>query len=1262
MKKNLVSVFIPSYNYARYLGAAIDSILAQTYTDWELIIVDDASTDDSPAIIERYQRRYPDKIRSLILDKNVGQSEATNIGYGMAKGEFVSPLAADDVATPQRLEEAVRYLNSHPKVAAVFSLAHFIDADSRPLPSGAGIFNQPFQDLRWRLLLGNFLCGTSAVMRLSALHEIGVATPNRSYNPHLGYVEDYDLWLRLLDHHEIARVDAYWVNYRVHGENLSYTKSKSEQKFGPLYESVAVAIRAMQRWPLHKLHTFQTKAGSPAYQKEVATVQSKLAETCLKLDEVFFGQLSEFSLTSPKLGLAAAYSFTLNALQNDPANSCALNLLSQIYELLGDTKRAAGDKSISLGEMHDAIKISADAPPEENITETAAQISVSPYENWVKLFNLNRLEAEQYDKLATSGGLNTRFHLATILPPGEEAHLVSTLQSLSAQSHANLLLTVVANIDAPPGFTGDRLRWIREDNNPLAAVNQSFIREDATWVGLIRCGDQLAESALTLAAESIQRQPQLKALYTDDDALENDGHLHSPRLKPDFDLALLRSYNYAEGLVLARWDTFASLSGFDTRMNLAANYDLLLKIAERDESSIGHLTGPWLHQLQPRFNNPEAQQQALVEHLQRQNIAANISAGPMAESVNIDYALSEPPLVSLIIPTRDRLPMLSRCIESLFDKTAYPAYEIVIIDHGSTSPDTQTFLQGLSSLGDARLKVIHYNGEYSLSALFNAGAKQAQGEYLLFMHDDVAALHSDWLHKIVAQAQQKGIGAVGPRLLTADGKLQHAGIALGVSGVAELIGNGASLDESGELGRLVITQAVAAASSACLLVNQRAFSAISGFDEQQFPLFYGDVDLCLRLAAAGWKTLYTPQATLLHDGPLHLKESLKSAPLNPAEKQQALQNETDALLAKWLPQLAADPCYNRLYSLHSPVYRVTDDNLLVRDLLPWKPLARILAQPGDRQACGFYRVSAPLLALAQKGLVQGWDTTEFYNPIEIERFSPDTVIFQRPYTDLQLDFIQQTQRHSQSLRVFELDDLITQIPSGNINRNNFPSDVEKRLKRAAAACDRVIVSTEALARQLKSWHEDIRVVPNYLPSDTWLGLQPQALNDTKPRIGWAGAYGHEGDLLLMESIFKELGDSVHWVVFGHCPTPLRPYVHELHEHTKISDYPAKLASLNLDLAIAPLEINSFNEAKSHLKILEYGILGYPVICTDISPYQGLYPVTRVNNQSKNWVKAIREHINDRQECRNKGEVLKAYVQEHWLLENNLNRWLQAWLR
>lgn len=1255
MKKNLVSVFIPSYNYARYLGAAIDSILTQSYTDWELIIIDDASTDNSAELIERYRRRYPDKIRSVLLKENIGQARTSTMGFGMALGEFLAPLAADDLARPNRLAEGVAYLRQQPRIAAAFSRVGYIDSDGRPLPSGAGIFNQEFDNLRWRLLAGNFLCATTPVIRLATLREVGIL------NPGLGFVEDYDLWLRLLDHHELVRVDGTWVDYRVHGENLSYAKNRQEQKFGPLYESVAVAVRAMQRWPLARLHAFQAKAGTPGYQKEAAAVQVRLAETCLALEQAFFAQMTDAGLPSPKQGVAAAYSFILDALQNDPANTRAQSLLVDIYGLLGDSKRAAGGKSCSLGEMatHGKLPAAAEAPTEE---KSGTGQELSSYENWAKLFGLNQLEARQYERLASAGGLKARFHLATILPEGEENKLVATLKSIAAQSHASVLFTVVAGSDAPPGFAGERLRWIRADHEPLAAVNQSLIREDATWVGLIRCGDQIAEATLTIAAENIDRLPLLKAIYTDDDCVGVDGHIHSPRLKPEPDFTLLRSTNYAEGLVLTRWDAFVALGGFDASMHLAATYDLLLKQSERElPSAFGHLRGPLLHRLMPRLINPDAQARALAAHLERTRTVAAIGPGPVPESIRIDYALAATPLVSLIVPTRDRLSLLSRCIESILEKTTYAAYEIVIVDHGSSKEETRGYLRGLSSLNDPRFRVVQFSGAFSLAALFNAGASQAKGSYLLFLHDDVAVLHNNWIDKLLAHGLRPGIGAVGARLVTADGKLQHAGIVLGLSGVAELVGSGAALDDPGELGRYALEQEVAASSSACLLVRQNTFASLNGFDQTQYPIFLPEVDFCLRMAAAGWKTVWTPQATLLHDGPSRLAEAAKSAPLAPAERRQAWSQETEALLQRWLPQLARDPHYSSLYSLHPPAFRICDDSLLARDVLPWKPLPRILAQPADRHACGLYRVSAPLLALAKDGQVQGWDSMAFYSPLEIERYSPDSVVFQRPFTDLQLDFIERTARYSKSLRVFELDDLITSTPESNVNRQGFPHDLATRLKKAAAGCDRLVVSSEPLAQALKKWHSDIRVVNNYLPSERWLPHRGGRQEGGKPRVGWSGAYGHEGDLQMMQGIFTELRDEVHWVVFGDCPAGLRPLIHEIHELVPIAQYPAKLASLNLTLAIAPLEINAFNEAKSHLKVLEYGILGYPVICTDIAPYQGDYPVTRVRNQTRDWIKAIREMLTDLDECARQGDLLRSYVIENWLLENNLEAWKKAWL-
>ncbi len=1258
MKKNLVSVFIPSYNYARYLGGAIDSIIAQTYQDWELVIVDDASTDDSPAIIERYRRRYPDRIRCVLLDKNVGQSEASNIGFRMLNGEFIAPLAADDMALPERLAEGVAFLRRQPNVAAVFSQVGYIDADGRPLPVGASVFNQGFDDIRWRLLEGNFLCATTPLIRHSALREIGNA------NPSLGFVEDYDLWMRMLDRHELARVDNIWVNYRMHRENLSFAQNRKDQKLGPLYESLAVAVRAMHRWPLNRLHTFRSRPGSVEHGKETATVLVRLAETCIKLEQSFFAQLSELGLHSPGLGFSAAYGFLLDALQHDHANSRAKELLNKIYAVFGDSGRAAGLKSSTLGEMVQ-LRASGDAVTETLRSEPPRQdepAEYSDYENWSRMLGLTHAEAAQYNQLAEKGGLNARFHLATILPAGAEERLVATIKSLSAQFNSNLLLTIVATMDAPPGLESGRLRWIRAGGDILAAVNKSLIQEEATWVGLINCGDQVTDTALTFAAELLNRQPHLKAFYTDDDCLGSDGHYHSPRLKTDFDLTLLRSKNYADGLCMIRWDAFAALGGFDAGMAGAENYDLLLKLAEKNEpSAIGHLAGPQLHRHATGSADFEAVLRALAAHLQRSGVTATVHPGALPESMRVDYAVADAALVSLIIPTRNRLPLLSRCIESILEKTAYPHYEIIIVDHENNSEDSKQYLTGLSTLGEARLRVIRHAGDFSLAALFNAGASQAQGNYLLFMHDDVAALHPDWLEKLLAQAQRPGIGAAGARLLTADGRLQHAGIALGMSGTADLVGSGASLENTGEMGRFVIEQEVAAVSAACLLVRRQVFEIVNGFNATEFPVFFLDVDMCLRMAETGWKTVWTPHASLLHDGPVLLSEGVRSAPLPPAERSHNWNAESDSLLQRWLPILARDPHYNRLYSLHTPAYRLCKDLLLARDPLPWKPLPRILAQPADRHGCGHYRISSPLHALATHGLVQGWDTMEFYLPVEIERFSPDSVIFQRPYTDLQLEFIERTDKYSSSLRIFEIDDQLTMIPTSSTHRNSFPADLPARLKRAAAGCDRLVVSTQALADQLKSWHQDIRVVGNYLPAEHWVNLAPLRNASPKPRVGWAGAYGHEGDMLMMEAVIRELADEVDWILLGNCPSALRPYIREVHGLVEIKDYPATLASLNLDLGIAPLELNSFNEAKSNLKLLEYGVLGYPVICTDIYPYQGDFPVLRVPNKTNAWVKAIRDHINDLDACAKKGDEVRAHVRKNWMLEDHLDTWLKAWL-
>ncbi len=200
------------------------------------------------------------------------------------------------------------------------------------------------------------------------------------------------------------------------------------------------------------------------------------------------------------------------------------------------------------------------------------------------------------------------------------------------------------------------------------------------------------------------------------------------------------------------------------------------------------------------------------------------------------------------------------------------------------------------------------------------------------------------------------------------------------------------------------------------------------------------------------------------------------------------------------------------------------------------------------------------------------------------------------------------------------------------------------------------MTTEPLWETYRHIADDIVIVPNYIEYARWQELAPQRLTGAKPRVGWAGAAQHYGDLQLIVPLVKTLATEVDWIFLGAYPEELRPYIHESHSMVPFSQYLTKLASLNLDLAIAPLEANIFNEAKSNLRLLEYGIFGYPVVCSDIYPYQQA-PVKRVNNNG--WLEAVRERVYDLEAAFKEGQELKQWVIDNWLLENHITGWEAA---
>jgi GT2 family glycosyltransferase len=582
---------------------------------------------------------------------------------------------------------------------------------------------------------------------------------------------------------------------------------------------------------------------------------------------------------------------------------------------------------------------------------------------------------------------------------------------------------------------------------------------------------------------------------------------------------------------------------------------------------------------------------------------------------------------------------------------------VIVVDNNSEEGETHAYLESLTRTSHGRVRVLHYPHPFNYSAINNFAAREARGEFLLLLNNDTQIIQGQWLERMIMHGLRPEVGAVGARLVFPDGKVQHAGVIIGLSGIADHPHLGLRVKDPGYMGRAQVDQDFSAVTAACILIRNSLFQEVGGFDEERFPVLFNDVDLCLRVRERNYKVVWTPYATVVHHGSVSQNSEKISQ-----KKVERIRREQAAMAERWIGPMAEDPAYNRHLSLSDKNFGVE-----VRIDSTWDPnfpdRPKIIGYAADHAGCGHYRIYAPLHALqktarahcllleaqADGGLPAAW---------EVARAGADTVLLQSALHDHEREQLKDLRWIKRLFKIFELDDLKTRVPPASVHARVIPKDVGHRLERALALCDRLVVATEPLREAYRKLIEDIVVVPNYLESGRWEGLQPARRAGPRPRVGWAGSVSHGGDLALLQKVMQELVNEADFVLFGMCPNALRPYVHEFHPAVPFDAYPAKLASLGLDLAIAPLEMNAFNAAKSNLRILEYGVLGWPVVCTDIDPYRGT-PVRCVKNEPGEWITAIREHLHDPDASRQAGVRLRRWVLDRWMLEDHLDEWLTA---
>jgi GT2 family glycosyltransferase len=448
---------------------------------------------------------------------------------------------------------------------------------------------------------------------------------------------------------------------------------------------------------------------------------------------------------------------------------------------------------------------------------------------------------------------------------------------------------------------------------------------DATGSHIVLVPDDwvMAPHALALAAEAIHRFPQAKLIYGDDDCLDSLQRRHSACMRCDWNLELLRSAPYVNGLVVVRREAWHSLQDLAKTDSSAAWWGLLLRMTEPlHAGEVLHVPHVFGHRLtDTRVGHepplPSATEVSLVQaHLDR--CAPGAMAHAAAEGgMHVRYPVPEPaPLVSLIIPTRNGLHLLRQCVQSIVEKTDYTHYEIVIVDNGSDELATLEYLQGLRT--DARIRVLRDDRPFNFSALNNAAARICRGELLGLINNDIEVIGSDWLREMVSLALRRDVGAVGARLWFADRTLQHAGVVLGIGGVAGHIHRQLPSTQPGYQGRARLTQEFSAVTAACMVLRKEVFDALGGLDETNLAVDYNDIDFCLRIRRAGYRVIWTPHAQLYHH------ESATRGRRRPAAEQQRYDREAAFMQSNWGPWLSNDPAYNPNLTLRGTRFELSD--------------------------------------------------------------------------------------------------------------------------------------------------------------------------------------------------------------------------------------------------------------------------------------------------------------------------------------------------
>ena len=530
------------------------------------------------------------------------------------------------------------------------------------------------------------------------------------------------------------------------------------------------------------------------------------------------------------------------------------------------------------GRQHEWISLVTVVPP--------AVLSVSPeysYADWIRDTEPTE-EVLTYQREAVMRlAYRPRFSLLTPVYNPPLPVLREMVASVQAQTYPDWELCLVDGASSEPGMaqfleeaaaSDARIRLTRlaENAGIVGNSNEALAMATGDFCVLLDHDDRIAPDALYEVALALNARPDLGFIYSDHDLLSEDGlKRHSPLFKPDFSPEIMLSANYLTHLSVIRRDLIEAVGGFAPGTDGAQDWDLFWRVLERlSPPQIGHIPKVLYHWRESAsstatdiYRKPAAPLnglKAIEGHLHRTGQPSG-RAFFQDSLIRVGWPLVSTPLVSIIVPTKDKPELITKCVRTVLERTSYPHFELLVVDTGSTDSAVASFYALLEA--QPRVKLLHYSQPFNYSAVNNWASRQAAGEILVFLNNDTEVVASDWLEELVRWAQQPAVGAVGGQLLKPDGTLQHAGVIVGMGGFAGHVLAGHKPQDWTIFGSAGWYRDYTAVTAACMAMRREVFDELGGFDEA-FELNGSDVDLCLKVRANGYRVVYNPFVRLYH--------------------------------------------------------------------------------------------------------------------------------------------------------------------------------------------------------------------------------------------------------------------------------------------------------------------------------------------------------------------------------------------------------------